>query len=82
MPRYFFDISSEHAIRDEDGEDLADHETARDVAIRVAAELLPVHSRQLAQTGRVAITVRDEQGAVIHELECRLTSRRASAGGG
>jgi hypothetical protein len=75
MPRYFFDIHSEHTIRDEDGEDLTDHETARDVAIRVASELLPVHARQLAQTGRVAITVRDGHGAVIHELECRLTTR-------
>jgi hypothetical protein len=75
MPRYFFDISSEHAMRDEDGEDLADHETARDVAIRIASELLPIHARQLAQTGRVAITVRDERDTVIHELECRLTTR-------
>ncbi|HYC67102.1 DUF6894 family protein [Brevundimonas sp.] len=75
MPRYFFDIASEHAIRDEDGEDLPDSEAARDMAIRIAAELLPVHSRQLAQTGRVAITVRDEQGATVHELECRLTTR-------
>ena len=80
MPRYFFDISSEHAIRDEDGEDLADHETAREVAIRIASEVLPVHARQLAQTGRVAITVRDEQGAVIHELECRLTTRLPAGG--
>ena len=80
MPRYFFDIASEHAIRDEDGEDLADSETARDVAIRIAAELVPVHARQLALTGRVAITVRDEQGATVHELECRLTTR-APAGG-
>jgi len=75
VPRYFFDIASEHAIRDEDGEDLPDSEAARDMAIRIAAELLPVHSRQLAQTGRVAITVRDEQGATVHELECRLTTR-------
>ena len=80
VPRYFFDIASEHAIRDEDGEDLVDSEAARDAAIRIAAELLPVHSRQLAQTGRVAITVRDEQGATVHELECRLTTR-APAGG-
>lgn len=80
MPRYFFDISSEHAIRDEDGEDLADGETARDVAIRIAAELLPGHARQLAQAGRVAITVRD-QGGVVHELECRLTTRPAAAAG-
>ena len=74
MPRYFFDIASEHAIRHEDGEDLADSEAARDAAIDIASELLPVHRRQLAQTGRVAITVRDQAGAVLHELECRLTS--------
>lgn len=75
MPRYFFDITSEHAVRDEDGEELADSESARDVAIRIAAEVLPVHSRQLVQTGRVAVTVRDEGGVVVHELECRLTTR-------
>ncbi|HZW16584.1 MAG TPA: hypothetical protein VFF66_10070 [Brevundimonas sp.] len=79
MPRYFFDVSSEQALRDEDGEDLADHDTARDVAIRIAAELLPAHVRQLARTGRVAVTVRDEQGAVVHELECRLTTRLPGA---
>ena len=79
MPRYFFDIASEHAIRDEDGEDLADSETARDVAIRIASELLPVHARQLIQTGRVAITVRDERGATLHELECRLATRNPAA---
>lgn len=75
MPRYFFDIASEHTIRDEDGEDLADSETAREVAIRIASELLPVHARQLALTGRVAVTVRDERGVTVHELECRLTTR-------
>lgn len=62
-------------MRDEDGEDLVDHETARDVAIRIAAEVLPGHSRQLAQSGRVAITVRDADGMIVHELECRLTTR-------
>ncbi|NJC40364.1 hypothetical protein GGQ87_000622 [Brevundimonas alba] len=80
MPRFFFDISSDRAIRDDEGEDLADTETARDVAIRIAAELLPVHTRQLAQTGRVAIIVRDENGEIIHELECRLTTRSPGAG--
>jgi len=80
MPRYFFDIDSEHATRDEDGEELADSETAREVAIRIASELLPVHARQLALTGRVAITVRDEDGVTVHELECRLTTRSAGAG--
>ena len=79
MPRYFFDIASEHAIRDEEGEDLADSETAREVAIRIASELLPVHARQLARTGRVAVTVRDADGAVVHELECRLTTRSPAA---
>ena len=79
MPRYFFDIASEHAIRDEDGEDLADGEAARDAAIRIASELLPVHRRQLAQTGRLAITVRGQDGAVLHELKCRLTSHDPGA---
>ena len=79
MPRYFFDITSEHAIRDEVGEDLADSESAREVAIRIASELLPVHSRQLAQVGRVAITVRDADGVMVHELECRLTTRSPGA---
>lgn len=81
MPRYFFDIASEHALRDEEGEDLADSEAARDAAIRIAAELLPVHARQLAQTGRVAIIVRDEHGAILHELECRLTTPSPGAVG-
>ena len=75
MPRYFFDIASEHTIRDEEGEELADGETAREVAIRIAAELLPIHARHLALTGRVAVTVRDEHGDTLHELECRLTTR-------
>ncbi|HYC75877.1 DUF6894 family protein [Brevundimonas sp.] len=79
MPRYFFDIFSEQATRDEEGEELADRETAREVAIRIAAELLPGHSRQLARTGRVAVTVRDAEGAVVHELECRLTTRSPAA---
>ncbi|HEY0600310.1 DUF6894 family protein [Brevundimonas sp.] len=82
MPRYFFDITSEHTVRDEDGETLPDSETARDAAIRIASEVLPVHSRQLVQTGRVAVTVRDERGAVVHEVECRLTSRSGRAGAG
>ncbi|HYD28090.1 DUF6894 family protein [Brevundimonas sp.] len=79
MPRYFFDITSEHAVQDEDGEELASSESARDVAIRIAAEVLPVHSRQLVQTGRVAVSVRDERGVIVHELECRLTSRSPAA---
>ena len=32
-----------------------------------------------AQTGRLAITVRDQDGAVLHELECRLTSHDPGA---
>lgn len=80
MPRYFFDIASTRSVRDEDGEILADSEAARDVAIRIASELLPVQSRQLVQTGRVAVNVRDERGAIIHELECRLTTRSPVAG--
>jgi hypothetical protein len=80
VPRYFFDIASEHTIRDEDGENLPDSEAARETAIRIASELLPIHSRQLVQTGRVAITVRDERGATLHELECRLTTRTPAGG--
>lgn len=80
MPRYFFDIASPHSVRDEDGEILADSEAARDVAIRIASELLPVHSRQLVRSGRVAVSVRNDEGAIVHELECRLTTRSPVAG--
>lgn len=64
-------------VRDQEGEPLADDAAARDVAVRIAAELLPVHASQLARTGRFAVAVRDETGAVLHELECRLISRVA-----
>lgn len=80
MPRYFFDIASTRSVRDEDGEILADSEAARDVAIRIASELLPVHSRQLVRSGRVAVSVRNDEGAIVHELECRLTTPSPVAG--
>lgn len=73
--RYFFDIHADRVVRDLDGESLADHAAARDAAVRIAAELLPVHAPRLARIGRLAVAVRDETGAVLHELECRLISR-------
>lgn len=77
--RYFFDIHADRVVRDLDGEPLADDAAARDVAVRIAAELLPVHAPQLARIGRLVIAVRDETGAVLHELECRLISHPAAA---
>lgn len=66
MPRFFFDTDDgDRTIRDEEGQDLNDAETAR----RVALDVLPDMARDKLPDGderTFVASLRDERGTVLY----------------
>ncbi|HET7086688.1 MAG TPA: hypothetical protein VFI23_18115 [Rhizomicrobium sp.] len=72
MPRYFFHIREGSVFyRDEEGQELADAEAAREEAINTAREIL---SEKLLHGGSLnhrTIEIADETGYVVDEINVR-----------
>lgn len=68
MPRYFFRLQNGETVRDEDGEELADHDTACEAAIAVFAETLTDRRAMLANGGDYEVLVTDADDGPIYSI--------------
>lgn len=68
MPRYFFRLRNGETMMDEDGEELADHAAACDVAIEVFAETIPSRRAVLAQGGDYEVMVTDAEDGQVYSI--------------
>ena len=73
MPRYHFHAADGVAIQDAQGEELPDLQAAKDVALDVLAELLPMKRRDFWAHKVFSVSVRDEGGRLIAVLTTTAT---------
>lgn len=69
MPRYFFHTRTASKVADPDGVDLADHVAARHEAIRASGELMRDGAADFWGTRPWLVTVTDEAGLILYEIE-------------
>lgn len=74
MPRYYFDVVDSGLVRDDEGLELSDVETAREEAIRALPDLakgvLPSAGHE-----EVRVTVRDRESHAICEASLTIRAR-------
>jgi hypothetical protein len=68
MPRYFFRLRDGETVRDEDGEELADHEAACEAAIEVFAETIPSKRGVLMDGGDYEVMVTDAGNGRVYSI--------------
>lgn len=68
MPLFFFDVSDETEIEDDDGIELEGLSAARIEAVRLAGELLRHYPDRFWSVGDWSCTVRDEDRRVLFVL--------------
>lgn len=70
MPRYFFDLYNEMNVRDDEGQEFPDLETARTQAVKQVRKLI---GGLIVENGRIDLLhhlkVRDEAGTIVHRVE-------------
>lgn len=59
MPRFYFHANNGHAVRDEDGSELASLDLAKSEAYRVVAEMISLHQQQMMQGETLTVTLCD-----------------------
>jgi hypothetical protein len=68
VPRYFFHTENGHLIPDEDGQELADMEAARAVALDTMGEILRYQGRAFWKSRRFRVIVTDDNQAEVVRL--------------
>jgi hypothetical protein len=70
MPRYFFDLYNEMNVRDDEGQEFPDLETAKSQALKQVRKLI---GGLIVENGRIDLLhhlkLRDEAGNVVHRVE-------------
>ena len=70
MPRYFFDLYNEMNVRDDEGQEFPDLETAKSQAVKQVRKLI---GGLIVENGRIDLLhhlkVRDEAGNIVHRVE-------------
>lgn len=64
MPRYFFSLEDGSKLSEDEGEDLADDEAARAVALEIARDL----ARNKRNPGDLRVVVKTAEGTVVGEV--------------
>ena len=73
MPRYFFHTQNGDRIRDDQGEELADADAARNEALTVLGEILRYRGRAFWTTGSFSVIVTDEEGGVAFSISAQAS---------
>lgn len=68
MPRYFFRLQNGETLKDEEGEELADHDAACATAVDILAETLPDRRDMLAGGGQYEVMVTDADDARVYSI--------------
>ena len=64
MPRYFFSLEDGSKLSEDEGEDIADDEAARGVALEIARDL----ARNKRNPGDLRVVVKTVDGTVVGEV--------------
>jgi hypothetical protein len=73
LPRYFFHTENGDRIRDDQGEDLADLEAAREEALTVLGEILRYRGASFWTTRSFSVIVTDADGQVAISITARAS---------
>lgn len=73
MTRYHFHAADGVAIQDLHGEELPDLQAAKDVALDVMAEMLPMKRRDFWAHKVFSVSVKDDQGRLVAVLTTTAT---------
>ena len=65
MPRYYFHTENGDRIRDDQGEELAGGEAAREEAVTVLGEILRYRGASFWDTGSFSVIVTDDGGRTV-----------------
>ena len=70
MPRYFFDLYNDVSVIDDEGQEFADLQTAKEEAAKQVRKLI---GGLVAENGKIDLLhylqLRDENGNVVHRIE-------------
>ena len=69
MPRFFFNTANGHSLKDPEGTELADLETAKRAAVQFLAEWLHDNPDELWATENVRVTITDETGLSLFAID-------------
>jgi len=71
MPRYFFRLRDGEVVRDDEGEELADHDAACAVAVEVFAETIPSKSDLLIGGGDYEVMVTNADSEQVYSITAK-----------
>lgn len=73
MPRYFFHTENGDRIRDDQGEDLADVDAARDEALTILGEILRYRGASFWTTRSFSVIVTDADDCVVVSITAKAS---------
>lgn len=73
MPRYYFHTQNGDRVRDEQGEELADLDAARNEALTVLGEILRYRGSAFWTTGSFSVVVTDAGGEVAFSITAQAS---------
>lgn len=68
MTRYYFHAADGVQFRDAEGEELPDLDAAKDVALQVLTEMLPLKRDDFWNTKKFSVSVKDQTGRLVAVL--------------
>lgn len=73
MPRYFFHTENGDRVRDDQGEELADLDAARDEALTILGEILRYRGVAFWTTRSFSVIVTDAEGHVVVSITAQAS---------
>ena len=73
MPRYFFHTENGDRIRDDQGEERADADTARTEAVTILGEILRYRGASFWTTGAFSVVVTDADGCTVVSVTAKAS---------
>jgi hypothetical protein len=73
LPRYYFHTQNGDRVRDDQGEELADLDAARNEALTVLGEILRYRGAAFWTTGSFSVIVTDAEGGVAFSITAQAS---------